>query len=207
MAWRAALLAALTGSKPGADAASAELLSLVLQPRAASRGAAGDARVAELLAQLAAAPRPFRAAQLGGGPWQVVHTSGALAWRPLAPGSAVAAQEFDPVARTVVNSVTLFDGAVRLTAEGDFSAADTPPRAATPVRFSARIRRGALAVGALRLPLPIAGEGAFEVAYVDTRLRIFRSPTGLAVQVPQAAVRAADDEARAALRAKRGAAA
>ena len=111
------------------------------------------------------------------------------------------------MARTVVNSVTLFDGALRLTAEGDFSAADAPPRSATPVRFSARIRRGSLAVGALRLPLPIAGEGAFEVAYVDTRLRVFRSPTGLAVQVPQAVVRAAEDATRAAQRAKRGAAA
>ena len=194
------LLAALTGGSrpPSASAASAELLSLLLPPGRTTRGAAGNARVAALLEQLAATQRPFRAAQLGGGPWQVVATAGALGWKPLAPGGAVAAQDFDAAASRVVNSVTLQTplGTLRLTAEGDFSALpDGQPSKSTPARFTARIRRGTLAVGALRLPLPIAGEGSFEVAYVDDRLRVFRSSTGLAVQVPRAVVQAAADAA------------
>ena len=193
---RAALFAALTGGSRAAStsAASAELLALLLPPGPSSRGAAGDARVAALLAELAATQRPFRQAQLGGGPWQVVHTAGALGWKPLAPGGAVAAQDFDAATSRVVNAVTLPTplGTLRLTAEGDFSAVpDGQPSKSTPARFAARIRRGTLAVGTLRIPLPIAGEGSFEVAYVDQRLRVFRSPTGLAVQVPQAAVQAA----------------
>ena len=197
--FRAALFAALAGGSRAAraSAASAELLALLLPPGASSRGAAGDARVSALLSQLAATSVPFRASQLGGGPWQVVATAGALGWKPLAPGGAVAAQNFDVLSSRVVNSVSLSTplGALRLTAEGDFSAvpdgADGKPSSSTPARFAARIRCGTLAVGSLRLPLPIAGEGSFEVAYVDKRLRVFRSATGLAVQVPQAAVAAA----------------
>ena len=193
---RAALFAALTGGSRAAStsAASAELLALLLPPGPSTRGAAGDARVAALLAQLAATQRPFRPAQLGGGPWQVVHTAGALGWKPLAPGGAVAAQDFDAATCRVVNAVTLPTplGTLRLTAEGDFSALpDGQPSKSTPARFAACILKGTLAVGTLRLPLPIAGEGSFEVAYVDQRLRVFRSSTGLAVQVPQAAVQAA----------------
>jgi hypothetical protein len=170
----------------------------VLQPRAATRGAEGDARVAQLLEQLTTQPSAFDAAALGGGPWQVVHTSGQLPWRAFTPvGAAAAAQSFDPAARTVVNSITLFDGAVRLTAEGTFTRLDA--RASTPARFGAAIRRGTLQLGALRVPLPIAGDGTFEVAFLQRgRLRVFRSAAGLAVQVPQALVAAADRRARSA---------
>ncbi len=182
----AAIAARRPSAGAAAGAASAELLTLVLQP---ARDAAGDARVEALLAVLCAAPCAFDLSLLGGGPWQVVHTQGQLAWRAFLPAglrSAVAAQAFDPVTLSAVNSVTAFDGFLRLTAEGSFALEDARTATATPVRCTARIERGALALGdALRLPLPIRGAGMFEVCYVDARLRVFRSATGLAVQVPQ----------------------
>jgi hypothetical protein len=188
-----------SGKSAAAAAASAELLSLVLQPGAARRGAAGDARVEALLEALTAAPCAFSVSRLGGGPWQVVHTRGALAWRAFTPpglrNAAVAAQDFDPAARRVVNSVELFGGALRITAEGSFAVDESSARAtATPVRCNAFIERGALALrGTARaLALPINGKGTFEVCYMDEALRVFRSDTGLAVQVRQPLVQAAD---------------
>jgi hypothetical protein len=163
-----------------------------------------------LLEALTAAPCAFSVPRLGGGPWQVVHTRGALAWRAFTPpglrNAAAATQQFDPATRRVVNSVELFSGALRITAEGSFSVDDASASAtATPVRCNASIERGAVTLsarhasgGAYSLPLPIRGNGTFEVCYVDDALRVFRSATGLAVQVRQPLVQAADARAAAA---------
>jgi hypothetical protein len=55
-----------------------------------------------------------------------------------------------------------------------------------PVRVKASIQSGRLGLGPLQFDLPIRGEGMFEVMYLDSKLRIFKSGAqAVVVQVRQ----------------------
>ncbi|KAL4451569.1 hypothetical protein ABPG75_007231 [Micractinium tetrahymenae] len=89
--------------------------------------------VSEACDELMEACVPFKEADLGGGPWQVVYTRGPLLWqlwqggtnasargRMADPGGNKASQNFDPSTRRVVNRGELLGPAVTVTASGSY---------------------------------------------------------------------------------------
>ncbi|GFR43624.1 hypothetical protein Agub_g4723 [Astrephomene gubernaculifera] len=164
--------------------ASAQLLKLLCD-------AAPDlTRVNQLVDELAGAEgQPFVEESLGGGMWVVRFTRGKpLLWNltystgRLVNSNNRASQEFDPSVRSATNVVELNGPGSYIAAYGSYEAVDD--RALTPKTIRARIRSGRLVAGPLALPLPISGSGLFQVLYVDSQLRLFRSGAGaLAVQV------------------------
>lgn len=91
------------------------------------------AAISEACDELMAACVPFREADLGGGPWQVVYTRGPLLWqlwqggtsgaargRVARPDGNQASQDFDPSTRSVVNRGELLGTAVAVTASGSY---------------------------------------------------------------------------------------
>ena len=53
----------------------------------------------------------------------------------------------------------------------------------TPKVIDVQISSGLLHLAGLDVPLPIRGKGTFEVCYLDTNLRVFRSGSSYSVQV------------------------
>ncbi|KAL4428841.1 hypothetical protein ABPG77_005279 [Micractinium sp. CCAP 211/92] len=89
--------------------------------------------ISEACDELMEAQVPFKEADLGGGPWQVVYTRGPLLWQLWQGGTSAAArgrvapadgnqasQDFDPTNRRVVNRGELLGGSVRVTASGSY---------------------------------------------------------------------------------------
>lgn len=90
----------------------------------------------------------------------------------------------------MVNLAQLWGERAFVTASGTFSRVD-PTDNTLPTRFVANIERGSVVVGQRTINLPIAGQGEFDVMYLDRQLRIFRGANGsLAVQVPVASLAA-----------------
>jgi len=162
-------------------------------------------------------PSPWEAdiEQQLAGKWEVKYTQGPLLWRlygllagigggaksPVEGGDkkqVFFSQEFDPADRTVRNSGILVGPAsfwwgklpsVTIVAEGVYELSSRG-------RVIAHIKSGKIIIEDQNnattwrkaLPLPIRGSGEFQVVYLDSRLRIFRSQiigslSSLAVQV------------------------
>jgi hypothetical protein len=171
------------------------LLALLLAPQ---RTPAEEARLKALLLLLSqsqgsqpglpAAQQPG-AADAATTTWQVVWTEQPLFWRGLAPllgasGGGAGDQAFCTAAGTVASSVSA--GPLRLTASGSFTPARESGAWGDKPVFTAALSGGELALGPLRLPLPLLrGGGAWTLVFADARLRVFRSPdAGLAAQLP-----------------------
>lgn len=165
--------------------------------------------------ELMAAKVPFREGDLGGGPWQVVYTRGALLWQGLntSPGGRVvnstsnqASQDFDPRTRRVVNRGELLGPAVVATAGGSYEPVDRSSSSGSggkgtstkggsgskssnrcPILVRASIEGGSLQAWGQEVALPIRGSGLVEIAYLDASgLRIFRATNGsISVQMRQ----------------------
>jgi hypothetical protein len=54
-----------------------------------------------------------------------------------------------------------------------------------PAAIQANISSGLLHILGLDIPLPIRGSGQFEVAWLDSNLRVFRSSGAVTVQIRQ----------------------
>lgn len=178
-----------------------ELLSLLLDPRdssssSSSSGKTQEARASELVDALIASELPFEESLLGGGPWVVVYTRGALQlWKATwqtgkllsgNPGNE-ASQEFDPAGRNALNKAEYWGGSVYVTAAGTYE--PLGDSAVMPMAVRADITGGSLHLFGVDLPLPIRGSGVFEVAYQDDTLRVFRSGGSISVQVRRSELR------------------
>ncbi|CAG9462469.1 unnamed protein product [Pedinophyceae sp. YPF-701] len=177
------------GSERALSEVASEILDLI---QAESPPEDARARARELLAELTrrSEGRPFHEAALAG-KWEAVYTQGPVAWRLWGAGARAMGkrdasfQQFEPDGRLVENSGELAGGGVMVRATGRYEPREEPD--VLPRTIVAYIEQGAVEVPSRgwTLPLPIRGKGSFEVAYVDQRIRVFRSPLGsLAVQVP-----------------------
>lgn len=155
-----------------AAAPAAQLLALLQCPRSDAE----EASVARLVEALSSTPQ--QKPQLASGRYVACWSSGALAWRAFAPSLAAvrAGQAFNISTKTVENFVDV-GSQLRIRANGAFAPASQP------ACYTATISSGEIQLGSLRLALPIAGEGEFEVIYSDSQLRVFRSTSGSVVQV------------------------
>ncbi|KAK9826161.1 hypothetical protein WJX81_002496 [Elliptochloris bilobata] len=162
--------------------ARTELMSLVAE------GSRDLARARQLVDALIAERVPFDESLLGGGPWQVVFSSGPLLWqawtalgdsltpRRIGRRTNKASQDFDPAQRSVVNRGEVLGAYVFVTASGTYRPLDAS--ATTPVEIKASIESGCLHLGRRQVGLPIKGSGRVSIAYLDADLRVFRSSSG-----------------------------
>eukprot|EP00667_Euglena_gracilis_P018231 EG_transcript_19351 len=177
----AVTMAALFGT--ASPPAATRLLQLVSTPTP------DPAAVLDCIAALEAARAAVDGRALEG-PWEVAWSDGSMAWRALVAravqvvsGRSRAGQSFDLRKGTALNFAELLDSRVRVTATGTFrpTAGALPGR--YPAAFDVQIRSGELGAAGRSFALPISGPGVFECLYGDDRVRVFRSPAGLAVQV------------------------
>ena len=184
---------------------SASQLAAELVAQVTSSSGPNDERVVQLIAQLEEANCAADEAAFVGA-WEVVWSEGTMAWRALVAkavqavaGRSRAGQCFTLAASPpeALNFAELFAGAVTITAWGVFRPKlhcaddDDPeklaPGAAYPLGFDVQIAGGDVRLGGRggrRWELPICGPGEFNVLYGDSRVRVFRSSGGVAVQVP-----------------------
>ena len=147
-------------------------------------------RILECVAALEAAQRPVDRRAFAGA-WEVVWSDGTMAWRALVAravqqvsGRSRAGQVFDLTAGSALNFAELFGGGTTITAQGKFAPAGGALAKRYPVAFDVQILQGALQTGGRQIALPIKGPGYFECLYGDAQVRVFRSKSGLAVQIP-----------------------
>lgn len=151
-----------------------ELLSLLSEPSPAS------SEIFELIERLTSSTEPFKEELLGGGPWQVVYTSGPLLWQRITGGkrAAKASQEFIPNGRQIINRGTFLGTRAEVTAQGTYRLAEEEDATSLPMRIVASVATGQLIAFGFNIPLPIKGSGLVDLLYLDQNVRIFRSPQG-----------------------------
>uniref|UniRef100_A0A383WJ09 Plastid lipid-associated protein/fibrillin conserved domain-containing protein n=1 Tax=Tetradesmus obliquus TaxID=3088 RepID=A0A383WJ09_TETOB len=171
-------------------AAAEELLQLLTTQQASQQAA--NARANELVEVLLTCEGlPFQEQLLGPGPWLVFFTKGSpQLWKAtfsagkLLNASNAASQDLDPGSRAVVNRAEYFGRRLYVTASGTYEPLDDDA-SSLPAAIQANISSGLLHVLGLDIPLPIKGTGQFEVVWLDTNLRVFRSSGAVSVQIRQ----------------------
>jgi len=158
--------------RSSAATASDEVLQLLAL---AERTEAEAKRLLILVQELATRPHRRAVALVPGGEWKVAWTERPLHYKWL-PFSSSEAQSFSTTSGEVSSQLSY--GPVKITAGGNLS----PEGHTDSPTYAAKMTRGELTIGPLKVPLLVFGQNKLELRYSDARLRVFQGESGLAVQ-------------------------